>query len=109
MFARVAVGSLVLHEAGGYNIIPPLPGPQTGRYITKIRAGGNQGNRTMNRQVLAKFIESVSVARKPLSGRPSKRNGPCNGTDRGTEWNRPFYAVFRKKLSPCNANGTDRF
>ena len=57
---------------------------------------------------LAKFIESASVARRPWSRRPSKRNGPCNGTDRGTERNGPFYAVFRKTLSPCNANGTDR-
>ena len=57
---------------------------------------------------LAKFIESASVARKPWSGRPSKRNGPCKGTDRGTERNGPFYAVFRKTLSPCNANGTER-
>ena len=49
----------------------------TGRGITKF---------------LVKFIESASVARKPESGRPSKRNGTCNGTDRGTErtveWNR---------------------
>ena len=58
---------------------------------------------------LVKFIESASVARKPESGRPSKWNGTCNGTDRGMEQNGPFYAVFRKTLSPCNANGTDRF
>ena len=61
MFARVAVGSLVLHEAGGY--IPPPPGPQTGRYIAKIAAGGNQGNRTRNRQVLSE-IYRVGIGRK---------------------------------------------
>ena len=31
-----------------------------------------------------------------------------NGTDRGTERTGPFYAVFRKTLSQCNANGTYR-
>ena len=64
MFTRVAVGSLVLHEAGGY--IPPPPGPQTGRYVAKIAAGGNKGNQTRNRQVLSKKkFESAPVARKP--------------------------------------------
>ena len=83
--------SLVLHEAGGY--IPSLPGPKTGRYIAKIAAGGNQGNWTRNRQIISEIYRvGVTVARKPLSGRPSKRNGLCNGTDRGTE-----------------RNGTDRF
>ena len=33
----------------------PTPGPQTGRYITKIAAGGNQGNRTRNLQVLSEI------------------------------------------------------
>ena len=62
MFARVAVGSLVLHEAGGY--IPPPPGPQTGRYIAKIAAGGNQGNWTRNHQVLSEIIYRVGIGRK---------------------------------------------
>ena len=55
-------------------------------------------------------------------------NGTCNGTKRGMErnvewnetwngterrmernvpWNGPFYAVFRKTLTPCNANKTE--
>ena len=86
MFARVAVGSLVLHEAGGY--IPPPPGPQTGRYISKIAAGGNQGNRTRNRQVLSE-IDRVGVGRKEArewktveTERTVQRNGPWNGTER---------------------------
>ena len=80
---------------------------------------------------LAKFIESGSVGRKLGSGRPSKATAnirmgkkrsrlatrgdvmtsenikqtlPWNGTNHGTEWNGPFYAVFRKTLTPCNAN-----
>ena len=53
----------------------------------------------------AKFIESGSVSRKPGSGNSSKQNG----ADRGTERNGLFYAVFRKMLSPCNANGTGHF
>ena len=35
--------------------VPPPPGPQNGRYITKIAAGGNQGNLTRNRQVLSEI------------------------------------------------------
>ena len=58
--ARVAVGLLVLHEAVGY--IPPPPGPQTRRHIAKIAAGGNQGNRTRNRQVLGE-IYRVGIGR----------------------------------------------
>ena len=99
MFARVAVGSLVLHEAGGY--IPPPPGPQTGRYIAKIAAGGNQGNWTRNRQVLSE-IYRVGIGRKEA------REWKTVETER-TERNGPFYAVFRKTLSLCNANGPDRF
>ena len=73
--ARAAVGSLVLHEAGGY--IPPPPGPQTRRYIAKIAAGGNQGNRTRNRQVLSE-IYRVGVGRKEArewKTVETKRNG----------------------------------
>ena len=43
--------------------VPPLPGPQTGRYIAKIASGGNQGNQTRNRQVLSE-IYRVGVGRK---------------------------------------------
>ena len=39
------------------------PGPQIGRYIAKIAAGGNQGNRTRNRQVLNE-IYRVGASRK---------------------------------------------
>ena len=88
MFARVAVGSLVLHEAGGY--IPPPPGPQTGRYVAKLQQEGIKGTGRGIAKFLAKFFESAPVARKPWSGRPSKRNRPCNGTDRGTEQNGVF-------------------
>ena len=108
-YARVAVGSFVLHEAGGY--IPPLPEPQTGRYIAKIAAGGNQGNWTRNCQVLSE-IYRVGVSRKEArewKTGETERTVQRNRTDRGTERNRPFYAVFRKTLSLCNANGTDRF
>ena len=101
--------SLVLHEAGGY--IPSLPGPKTGRYIAKIAAGGNQGNRTRNRQIISE-IYRVGVSRKEAlewktveTERTVQRNRPWNGTER----NGPFYAVFRKTLSPCNENETDRF
>ena len=78
MFARVSVGSLVLHEAGGYI---PLPlGPETGRYIAKIAAGGNQGNRTRNHQVLS---EKLSCRRRS-QGSPALEDRR-NGTDRATE------------------------
>ena len=107
MFACVAVGSLVLHEAGGY--IPPLPGPQIGRYIAKTAAGGNQDNRTRNRQVLSE-IYRVGVSRMEAlewktveTERTVQRNGPWNGTERtvftpflgkrcrrATQTNRPF-------------------
>ena len=53
----------MLHEAGGYT--PPLPGPQTGRYIAKIVAGGNQGNWTRNRQVL---IENAVAVQRNRNG-----------------------------------------
>ena len=68
--------------------VPPPPGPRTGRYIAEIAAGGNQGNRT-------------SQGRSQGSpGVEDRRNGPDRATER---------TVFRKTLSPCNANGTDRF
>ena len=67
--ARVAVGSLVLQCLRRSTAITqinttalrrttitqllPLPGPQTWGYITNIEAGGNQGNRTRNRQVFS--------------------------------------------------------
>ena len=88
MFARVVVGSLVLHEAGGY--IPPPPGHQTGRYVAKSAAGRNQGNRTRNRQVLSEIFESASVARKP--GVEDRRNR----TDRATERNGTERTVLRR-------------
>ena len=95
--SRVAVGSL------GY--IPSPPGPQTGRYIAKIAAGGNQGNRMRNSKVLSEIIKSASVAR---SGRPSKRNGPCNGTERYWPWNRTerFTPFLGKRC--CRATQTER-
>ena len=91
--------------------VPPPPGPQIGRYIAKIAAGGNQGNRTRNRQVLSK-IYRVGVGRKEAREWKTvemERTVQRNGKDCGTERNGPFYAVFRKTLSPCNANGMDRF
>ena len=100
MFARVAVGSLVLHEAGGY-ILPP-PGPQTGRYIAKIVAGGNQGNRTRNRQVLSKIYRVGFGRKEALEWKTVETEGTV-------QRNGPFYAGFRKTLSLCNANGTDRW
>ena len=63
-----------------------------GDILRKLQQEGIKATGRGIAKLLAKFIESVSVARKPLSGRPSKRNGLCNGTDRGTE-----------------RNGTDRF
>ena len=103
MFARVVVGLLVLHEAGGY--IPPPPGPQTKRYILKIAAGGNQGNWTRNRQVLSE-IYRVGVGRNEAlewktikMERTVQQDRPWNGTKR------TFYVFFRKTLSLSNANG----
>ena len=43
--------------------VPPLPGPQTVRYIVKMALGGNQGNRTRNRQVLGQMYR-VGIGRK---------------------------------------------
>ena len=99
MFACVAVGSLVLHEAGGY--IPPLPGPQTGRYIAKIAAGGNQGNRTRNRQVLSE-IYRVGVGRKEAlewkTVETERTDRGTDGTDRATDrpWNEMERTVLRR-------------
>ena len=67
--------------------VPPTPGPQTGRYIAKIAAGGNQGNRTKNRQVLSK-IYRVGVGRKEArewKTVETERNVQRNVTDRGTK------------------------
>ena len=83
-------------------------GLKPGNISRKLQQEGIKATAQGIAKFLVKFIESGSVARKPWSGRPSKRNGPCNGTDRGTERNGWFYAVFRKTLSPSNANGTDR-
>ena len=78
--------------------VPPQPGPQTGRYIAKIAAGGNQGNRTRNRQVLSE-IYRVGVGRKEAQEWRTVE----------TERKELFYAVFRKMLLLCNANRTDCF
>ena len=79
-------------------------GLKPGDISRKLQQEGTKATRRGIAKFLSKFIESASVARKPGSGRPSKRNGPCNGMDRGTERN-----VFRKTLSPCNTNGPNRF
>ena len=71
----------------------------------------NQGNRTRFRQVLSE-IDRVGVGRKEAlewKTVETELTVQRNETDRGTKRNGPFYAVFRKTLSPCNANGTDRF
>ena len=59
--------------------VPPPPGPQTGRYIAKFAAGGNQGNRTRNRQVLCE-IYRVGVGLKEARELKSVE----------TEWSRPW-------------------
>ena len=66
--------------------VPPPPGP-TGQYIAKIAAGGNQGNRTRNHQVLSEIC-CVGVGRKEArelktfeTERTVQRNGPWNGTE----------------------------
>ena len=82
--------------------VPPA-GPQTGRYVVKIAAGGNQGNRTRNLQVLSKIYQVGVSIKEAGSGRPLKLNGPCNrmkrtvernGTVRGTERKGPFLELF---------------
>ena len=80
-------------------------GLKPGDISRKLQQEGIKATGQRIAMFLAKFIESGSVARKPGSGKPSQRNGLCNGT----EQNGPFYAVFRKTLSPCNANRMDRF
>ena len=94
MFARVAVGSLVLHEAGGY--IQPPPGPQTWRYIAKIEAGGNQGNRTRNRQVLSEIFRVGAGRKEALEWKTVEKERTVLRTDRATE-------------RTVERNGTDRF
>ena len=65
--------------------VPPLPGPQTGRYIAKIAAGGNQGNRTRYRQVLSE-IYRVGIGRKEAREWKTVET-ERNEADRGTERN----------------------
>ena len=59
------LGSIIVHDGAPY---------QTGRYIAKIAAGGIKATGRGFAKFLAKFIESGSVARKPWSGKQSKRN-----------------------------------
>ena len=82
-------------------------GLKQGDISQKLQQEGIKATELGIAKFLAKFIESASVARKPGSGRPSKRNGPCNRTDRGTEQNGPFYAVLGKRCRP--ATQTERF
>ena len=108
----LAVGSLVsllahsccdaqgiqrVHEAGTYQVrryVPGTPGPQTGRYIAKIAAGGNQGNRMRNRQLLSKNLSSRVGRKEAREWKTIKTEQSVqrNGTDRGTKQkrNRPF-------------------
>ena len=88
---RVTVGSLVLrclrriysdYTKQVVIYVPPPPGPQTGQYIAKIAAGGIQGNRTMNRQVLSK-IYLVGLGRKEAREWKTVET-ERNGTDRFT-------------------------
>ena len=58
-------GSIIVHDDAPF---------QTGRYIVKIAAGGIKATGRGFAKFLAKFIESGSVARKPWSGKQSKRN-----------------------------------
>ena len=58
-------GSIIVHDGAPY---------QTGRYIAKIAAGGIKATGRGFAKFLVKFIESGSVARKPWSGKQSKRN-----------------------------------
>ena len=104
-------------------------GLKPGDISRKLKQEGIKATGRGIAKFLAKFIESGSVARKPGSGRPSKATVTVRTWARATrgnvmtqrkyeteptvqrnvERNGPFYAVFRKTLSPCNANGTDRF
>ena len=56
-----------------------------GNISRKLQKEGIKASGRGIAKFLAKFIESASVARKPGSGRPSKRNGRCNEMDRGTD------------------------
>ena len=124
--ARVTIGSLVLRCLRHTTITRSRwlytyyhrQGVKPGDISRKLQQKGIKAPGRGIAKFLAKLIKSASVARKPGSGRPSKQNRPCNGTkrtvernetDRGTARNGAFYAVFRKTLSPCNANRTDRF
>ena len=90
--------------------VPLPPGPQTRRYIAKIAAGGNQGNRTRNRQVLSE-IYRVGVGRKEAlewktveTERTVQQNGPDHFTPflgkrcrRATQTERTiFRTLFRR-------------
>ena len=89
--ARVAVGSLVLHEAGGY--IPPPPRPQTGRFICENFS--RRESRQPNKKSPSSQRNLSSWRRSQGSpGVENRRNGLWNATER---------TVFRKTLSPCNA------
>ena len=78
-----------IHEAGGYICTTTARASNWAIYIAKIAAGRIKAIEQGIAKFLAKFIESGSVARKPGSGRPSKWNGSCNGTERAVEWNGP--------------------
>ena len=98
-------------------------GLKPGDISRKLKQEGIKATGRGIAKYLAKFIESGSVARKPGSGRPSKATAAVRTWVRATRGNvvtqrkykternveRTVYAVFRKTLSPCNANGTDRF
>ena len=98
----LAVGSLVLQclrrtvitqitttalrrTAITHKLLPP-PGPQTWGYITKIEAGGNEGNQTRNRQVFSE-VYRVGVGRK--EARQWKTvEGDSRGSDLGAGYTR---------------------
>ena len=88
--ARVAVGSLVLRclmctvitRSRWLYMYHQCQGLKPGDISRKLQHEGIKATGRGIAKFLAKFIEPGSVARKPGSGRPSKRNEPCNETER---------------------------
>ena len=96
-----ALGVQRLHEAGGY--IRTTTARASNRAIFHENC-----SRRESRQ-LDKELPILSEIYRVRVGRKEARDWKTVETKRTVQRNEPFYAVFRKTLSLCNANGMDRF
>ena len=124
----LAVGSLMLRCLRRTVItkqvviyVPPPPGPQTGRYIAKIAAGGNQGNRTRNRHVLSEIYRVVVGHKEAREWKTveMERIVQWNGTERftpflgkrcrrATQTDRTIFRTFFRRVPYVRSAETPR-